>query len=210
MELFAMGSTLLAGALLVLLGLVLLLNVFGLPGNWIMLILVAVYRFVLPVETGIDIWYWVIVVALGVLGEVLEFFLQVRQAKRYGSSGTGTVGGVIGALIGAVLCAPILFGLGAFLGALAGAYAGCLLFELLRGQDLKTASRAALGAMFGRFLGTVCKLACGAVIWAVTMQYVWPDPAALPYRMPWLPPHPLPVHPGDMTNVLGQVLSLPV
>ena len=94
MEVFAMGWTLLIGAFLFVLGIVLLLSVFGLPGNWLMLILVAVYHFVLPVPSTLGIGYWLIVLGIAILGEVLEFLLQVKQAKKYGSSNTGTVGGV--------------------------------------------------------------------------------------------------------------------
>lgn len=198
MDIFSLGIGLIVSVFLFVLGLVLLLSVFGLPGNWLMLGLVAVWHFALPFESGLGIAYWCIVLALAVAGEVAEFFLQVRQARKYGSSNTGTVGGVIGAIVGAILLAPFFFGIGAFIGALLGAWVGCFLFELLRGNKVQPAARAALGAMFGRFLGTVCKLACGAVIWAVTMQYIWPDPANLPFEFPWLPGAPHKVIPeGD-------------
>lgn len=207
MELFAMGWSMIVAAFMFVLGIVMLLSVFGLPGNWIMLILVAAYHFLLPGDSPLSLWYWVIALAIAVLGEVMEFFLQIKQAKKYGSSTTGTVGGVIGALIGAVMLAPFLFGLGAFIGALGGAWAGCFVFELLRGQDSRTASRAATGCMFGRFLGTVCKLACGVVIWAVTMQSIWPDPNNLPFHFDWVPPAAVP--PGA-SQVMGLVTSFPV
>lgn len=213
MDIFALGITAITGAFLFILGLMLLLTVFGLPGNWLMLILVAVWHFVLPIPSTLTLWYWLIVLAIAVVGEVLEFFLQVKQARKYGSSNTGTVGGVIGAIAGAILLAPFLFGIGAFIGAMLGAWCGCFVFELLRGMDTKTAGRAALGAMFGRFLGTVCKLGCGVVIWAITMQYIWPDPKNLPFHFEWLPdvPPPAPIVPGDgMSTVLGLVQSLSV
>ncbi len=198
MDIFSLGMGLIVSVFLFVLGLVLLLSVFGLPGNWLMLGLVAVCHFALPFESGLGAAYWCIVLALAVAGEVAEFFLQVRQARKYGSSNTGTVGGVIGAIVGAIVLAPFFFGIGAFIGALLGAWSGCVLFELLRGNKVQPAARAALGAMFGRFLGTVCKLACGAVIWAVTMQYIWPDPANLPFEFPWLPDAPHKVIPeGD-------------
>lgn len=213
MDIFALGITAITGAFLFILGLMLLLTVFGLPGNWLMLILVAVWHFVLPIPSTLTLWYWLIVLAIAVVGEVLEFFLQVKQARKYGSSNTGTAGGVIGAIAGAILLAPFLFGIGAFIGAMLGAWCGCFVFELLRGMDTKTAGRAALGAMFGRFLGTVCKLGCGVVIWAITMQYIWPDPKNLPFHFEWLPdvPPPAPIVPHDgMSTVLGLVQSLSV
>lgn len=213
MELFAMGYSLLVGGFLVLLGLVLLLSIFGLPGNWILLALVAGFHVLHPGQSGLTIWYWIIAVGIAVLGEALEFGLQVIQAKKHGSSNTGTVGGMIGAIVGAIVCAPFLFGLGALFGAVLGAWTGCFLFELAKGRPSGEAAEAAMGAMVGRFLGTICKLACGAVILAVTAQYLWPDAANLPFHFPWLPGLPdapmqrVPL-PGPSTQVLNGLSAL--
>ncbi len=209
MEVFAMGWSLVIAAFMFVLGIVFMLSIFGLPGNWIMIFLLAVYHFAVPGHSPLGITYWCIVLGVAVIGEVLEFFLQVKQSKKYGSSTTGTVGGVIGAIIGAIMLAPFLFGIGAFIGALLGAWTGCFLFELLRGQEAQAAMRAALGAMFGRFLGTVCKLTCGVVIWIVSLQSLWPDPNNLPFHFEWIPsvPHQLPPESG---YVLGLISSFPV
>ncbi len=206
MEVFAMGWSLIVAAFLFVLAIVLLLSVFGLPGNWIMIGLVAVCHFAMPAQSPLSPWYWVIVLGVAIFGEAVEFLLQIRQSKKYGSSGTGTVGGVIGALIGAVCMAPLFFGIGAFLGALIGAWTGCFLFELLRGTETRAAARAALGAMFGRFLGTVWKLTCGVIIWVVTLNCLWPDPGRLPFDLPWIPR----AVPPPGSQVLSQVLSLAV
>ena len=181
-----MGWSVVIAAFMFVLGLVLMLSIFGLPGNWVMIILLAVYHFAAH-SSPLGIGYWCIVLGVAVAGEVLEFFLQVKQSKKYGSSTTGTVGGVIGAIVGAIMLAPFLFGIGAFIGALLGAWTGCFLFELMRGQSTAAAGQAALGAMFGRFLGTVCKLACGVVIWIVSLQALWPDPNNLPFHFEWVP-----------------------
>ena len=121
------------------------------------------------------------------------------NARKFGSTNTGTIGGVIGAIAGAILMAPLFFGLGAFIGALGGAWTDCFLFELIKGRNAADAAHAALGCMVGRFFGTVCKLACGGVMLAVTAQYIWPDPAELPYRFPWLPA-PAPKLPPDSSH----------
>ena len=196
LELFSMGYSLLVGGLLIVLGLVLFLSVFGLPGNWILLGLVALFHFLHPGNSGLGILYWVIAIAIAVAGEALEFGLQVAQAKKHGSSNTGTVGGMIGAIAGAILLAPLFFGIGALVGAVIGAWTGCFIFELAKGRGANEAANAALGAMLGRFMGTICKLACGAVILLVTAQFIWPDASTLPFTLPWLPGSPgSPVHP---------------
>ena len=207
MPLLAMGLSVAAGAFLCLLGLVLLLNVFGLPGNWIMLGLVLLYWLLAPEHGGLTAWYWFLAVPVLAAGEAAEIGLLALQARRYGSSGGGTLAGLAGAVVGAVLMAPLFFGLGALLGALAGAWLGCYLAELARGRTGAEACRAALGCMTGRFLGTVCKLACGGVVLAVTAQCIWPDPASLPFSIPWVPAQPAPAEPGqgelDMVLLAG-------
>ncbi len=138
-------------------------------------------------------------------GEAAEVGLLALQARRFGSSGGGTLAGLAGAVAGAVLMAPLFFGLGALLGALAGAWLGCFLAELAKGRPGAEACRAAVGCMAGRFLGTVCKLACGGLVLAVTAQCIWPDPASLPFSIPWVPAPPAPAGPGQ--DELDLVLS---
>lgn len=173
-------ASVMAGAFITLLCFVLLLNIFGLPANWILLGLVALWKVVNP-SASMDIWFWGIMIAIAVAGEALEMGLQVVKAKRYGSSSSGTFAGMIGAIAGAIFLAPLFFGLGALLGALAGAWVGCFLMEMLKGRPTSEAINAAFGAMVGRFLGTVCKCGAGGAMLAMAAQHIWPGyPASLP------------------------------
>ena len=170
----------------VLLALVLLLNIPGLPANWLVLALVGIWQFVHPQPGDLDIWFWVMAVGLALLGEVLETGVQVIKGRRHGSSKTGTFAGMIGAIVGAVVFAPFLLGVGALLGALFGAWLGCLLVELMRGRPLQQSLDAAFGTMVGRFLGTVCKCGVGGAIVALTARRIWPGPP--PDMLPSAPP----------------------
>ena len=173
-------ATVLAGAFLTLLGFVLLLNIFGLPGNWVLLGLTVLWRLAHPAAMQMDVWFWVMMAGLGLAGEGLEFGLQVVKARKYGSSSSGTFAGMIGAIAGAILLAPLFFGLGALIGALAGAWTGCFFTEwLIRGRPAGESLTAAFGAMMGRFLGTVCKCGIGGCMLALTAGRIWPD-----YRTP--------------------------
>lgn len=171
---------LLAGAFVTLLCFVLLLNVFGLPANWIVLGLVALWKMVHPGAANLDVWFWVMMVGLALIGEALELGMQILKAKRYGSSSSGTFAGMIGAIAGAILLAPLFFGLGALIGALAGAWIGCFLMELFKGRPVKEALDAAFGTMMGRFLGTVCKCGAGGAMLALTAHRIWPKPVPAP------------------------------
>ncbi|MDR2695381.1 MAG: DUF456 family protein [Deltaproteobacteria bacterium] len=178
-QLFAQSLALaIAGGFIVLMGLVLLLNFFSLPANWILIALAAAWKYMNTAADQMDFGFFALLVGLAVLGEVLEFGLLALKAKKYGSSNPGLFAGLVGAVVGAIMCAPFLFGLGALLGALAGAWLGCYLMELLRGGGHEQAVQAAMGALVGRFLGTVCKCGIGAVILTCIARAVWPD--ALP------------------------------
>lgn len=173
-------SYVLAGAFVTLLGFVLLLNVFGLPANWLLLGLVALWKMVHPNAAALDVWFWVMMVGLALIGEALELGMQIIKAKRYGSSSSGTFAGMIGAIAGAILLAPLFFGLGALIGALIGAWTGCFFMELLKNRPLKEALDAAFGAMMGRFLGTVCKCGAGGAMLALTASRIWPKAPVVP------------------------------
>ena len=169
----------LAGSFIALMVLVLLLNFFSLPANWILIALAAAWKYMSASASQMHFGFFALLVGLAVLGELLEFGLLALKAKKYGSSNSGLFAGLVGAIIGAILCAPFLFGLGALLGALAGAWLGCYLMEILRGGGHERAVHAAMGALLGRFLGTVCKCGIGAVILTCIARAVWPDATPL-------------------------------
>ncbi len=188
MEFFPLAS-LLAGAFITLLCFVLFLNIFGLPANWIILGLVALWKLVVP-SASLDVWFWVAMVGFGLLGEALELGVQVVKARHYGSSSSGTFAGMVGAFVGAILLAPLFWGLGALVGALIGAWLGCYAMELYKGRPAGEAMNAAMGAMMGRFLGTVCKCGTGAAMIVLTAHHIWPDapaPATVPTAAPEAP-----------------------
>jgi len=182
-------ASLLAGAFITLLCFVLLLNIFGLPANWLMMGLVALWKLLHPGTASMDVWVWVMMVGIALAGEALEMGMQILKAKRYGSSSSGTFAGMIGAIAGAILLAPLFFGLGALIGALAGAWTGCFLMERLKGRPLREALDAAFGAMMGRFLGTVCKCGAGGAMLALAAGRIWPQvpPALSPAISPDAP-----------------------
>ena len=167
-------ASLLAGAFITLLCFVLVLNVFGLPANWVMLGLVALWKMAHPASESMNIWFWVMMVGLALVGEALELGMQIIKAKRYGSSSSGTFAGMIGAIAGAILLAPLFFGLGALIGAVAGAWIGCFIMEMIKGRPLRESLDAAFGAMVGRFLGTVCKCGIGGAMLALAASRIWP------------------------------------
>ncbi|HIX40219.1 DUF456 domain-containing protein [uncultured Desulfovibrio sp.] len=188
--LLALLGTGFAVVFIIVLGCSVLLNVVGLPANWLILVLAVLWYFGVPQENSMGLWYWIGMCALAVAGEVMETGVQLLKAKRHGSSSAGTLAGMIGGIIGAIVLAPLFFGLGALIGALGGAWLGCLLMELLKGRSRQEAFNAAFGTLVGRFLGTICKCGVGAAMVAMTAQCIWPEGGPV---IP--PPPPLPAAP---------------
>ncbi len=142
----------------------------GLPGNWLILGIAALWAFF---SSAPDFgWqFFVLLGSLAALGEVVEFLAGHFGTKKYGGSGKGSIGGMIGAVLGGIACAPLFFGFGALLGALGGGFAGCWLLEKSGGATNQAASRAAFGATLGRFGGFVVKLGIGiGMIWLIASR----------------------------------------
>ncbi len=187
----------LASLFLGLLCVVLLLNLFSLPANWVMLILVFAWRFLHPAGDTLTISFFFGLVGLALVGELVEFIAQGWGSKRYGSTTGGMWGGLLGAFVGAFLGLTFLFGFGALIGALAGAWLGCYLVEFSRGRDSVEAARAAKGALVGRFLGIVVKCSIGVIMLGMVYDAIWPGVLpSLQLPLPQPVPQPVPTPPS--------------
>jgi hypothetical protein len=145
-----------------------------LPGNWIVLVLAAVFTLVFPEDaTGTGLrWSMVgILLGLAVLGEIVEFAAGAVGAARQGASrravALALLGAIVGSIAGVAAGLPIpLFGsaiaalLGGSVGAFIGAYAG----EVWKGRTSDESMAAGTSAFIGRLLGTVGKVVVGVVM----------------------------------------------
>ncbi|MGI9381960.1 MAG: DUF456 domain-containing protein [Methyloligellaceae bacterium] len=153
-----------------------LLNFIMLPGNWLIVGFAAIYAGTIGegAEHGIN---WEIVTALAVLaalGELVEFMAGAAGAAKKGGSRRSVVLALFGALAGSLFGAfaglpiPVIGPLvGALAGAGFGAFAGAYLGEAWKGRPHGAGMTVGIGAMVGRVLGTVAKLAVGAVMLGV-------------------------------------------
>ena len=164
--------------LLILLNIIwLMLVLFGLPGNWLIVIstcLFAWWRW----EDGIFSFYTLIAITvLAGLGELFELLGGMRGAKRAGASRRGSIAALAGAIAGAILgtfMIPVLF-LGTVLGACIGAGLGAWAIEVSRGRKMEESVRCGLGAGLGELLGITAKVTAGIIIWlTVAIAAFWP------------------------------------
>jgi uncharacterized protein YqgC (DUF456 family) len=154
-----------------------LADLLSLPGNWILLLLAALFAWLVPVEDGRGLsWTTVwILAALATVGEIIEFAAGAAGAAKRGASRRSMwlallgafAGSIAGAMVGlpiALVGSPIAALLGGAAGAFLGAYAG----ETWVGRPHGHSVEVAKGAFAGRIWGTVGKFAVGAAMLAVT------------------------------------------
>ncbi len=152
-------------------------DIFGLPGNWLIVISTCLFAWWRWDQSVFSIYTLIAVAALAVVGELFEFFGGMHGAKRAGASWSGSIAALAGAITGAILGTfpiPILF-LGTLLGACIGAGLGAWALEFSRGKKMEQSVRYAVGAGLGEFLGITGKFALGIVIWfVVAIAAFWP------------------------------------
>jgi uncharacterized protein YqgC (DUF456 family) len=147
-------------------------TLFGLPGNWALLLgaVIFAWRFPQVEDQGLS-WYGVGVAAgLVVLGEIVEFATAAAGAAKQGASrramALSLIGTMVGSVLGAVIGVPIpVVGpiVAAVGGGAAGAFGGAWLGETWKGRTPEERLEVSKAAMIGRLMGTAGKLALGAI-----------------------------------------------
>lgn len=166
-----------------------LINFFGLPGNWLIVVAALVWMWLGPAEYGFGWWLPAVLTVLGLVGEGIEFGASVLGTKRLGGSNRGAtcavIGSIAGAVAGAVLGIPIpipVIGIlvGSVLFAGLGAWGGAILGEHWEGKPWSEAWKIGGAAFVGRVLGTAGKIVIGSAMAILTIVALFWGPAAIP------------------------------
>jgi uncharacterized protein YqgC (DUF456 family) len=150
-----------------------MLNLFGLPGNWINVLAAGLYAYLMSGDERVDVGWPVIIVAflLACLGELIEFAASAAGVAKTGGTKRGAVlailgsfaGGVVGAFVG--LPIPVIGSILAIvIFASLGAMGGAMLGERWAGRDFDVSVEVGHAAFWGRLLGTVGKIIVGVMI----------------------------------------------
>ena len=127
-----------------------LTNLLSLPGNWALLGLTALFAWLVPHDSSRGVtWNTVwILLALAIVGEIIEFVAGAAGAAKRGASRRSIwlslIGALAGSIGGAILGLPIaLVGspIAALLGGAAGAFVGAYLGETWAQRPMAIASR---------------------------------------------------------------------
>jgi len=134
----------------------------GLPGLWLICAVVLGFGLLTGFHSIGSVTIG-IMVALALLGELLELWLGFGLARRYGGSPRAGWGALLGGLVGAVVGVPVPV-VGSVIGAILGCFAGAMLFEYATTRTAGTAVRAGWGALLGRVAASAVKVALGIVM----------------------------------------------
>jgi uncharacterized protein YqgC (DUF456 family) len=153
-----------------------LLSLLTLPGNWLIVGFAALFAWLLPAVDARGITWTTVAVllALAIVGEIIEFAAGAAGAAKQGASrraiALSMLGAMVGSLVGLAIGAPVpVIGslVMAVLGGAMGAFGGAYLGEAWKGRPEEHRVAAGRGAFAGRVWGTVGKLATGAVMLAI-------------------------------------------
>src|SRR5438552_16957824 len=139
----------------------------GLPGLWLICAVVLGFGLL----TGFHSIGFVtigVMVALALLGELLELWLGFGLARRYGGSPRAGWGALLGGLVGAVVGVPVPV-VGSVIGAILGRFAGAMVSEYSTTRAAGTAVRAGWGAPLGRVAASTAQAGLGFVVALVAM-----------------------------------------
>ena len=158
----------------------LLLNIFGLPGLWVMVAAAFGYAWVTGFGAYLGWEGLLVLTGLAALAEVLEFLAGSTGAKKAGGSKRGMVGAIVGGLLGAIFFSIPVPILGTIVGACLGTFLGAWVVELMVGKEMGHSVQIGIGAAKGRLWGTLLKLSIGGVMLLIGAIIALPFGAAAP------------------------------
>lgn len=131
----------------------------GLPGNWIMIAVLAAGAYFGDVG-GLVLMACVLIAAVA---EVVEFMLVQRLNLRYGGSRKAFWGAIAGGFAGVVVGLPVPV-VGSIAAGLIGSFIGAAAVTLAETRNMDSASRVGWGVLLGRMWAAAAKTAAGFVI----------------------------------------------
>ncbi len=135
----------------------------GVPGTFIISVLVLVCGWITGFA-AITLTRVLVIFAISITLEVVEFFMAGVAARYYGASRRSAVFTVLGGITGTIIGVSILVPVGALVGLFAGSFLGAYLGEKLSGKTDADAARAALGTVLGNVVSKTLKSTAVVII----------------------------------------------
>jgi hypothetical protein len=164
-----------ATLLIIVNGFWLILNLFSLPGNWLIVITTSLFAWWQWENKVISIYTLIAIAVLALMGEIVEFLAGAGGAKKAGAGWLGAIAAIFGAIAGAITGTFVMPFIGTIIGSCLGAGLAAAGIEMVMGKPAKVSIRSGAGASIGRFFGSMAKFAIGAAIWIIAaIAVLWP------------------------------------
>lgn len=134
----------------------------GLPGTWIMALVLLVAAAAGELAWGV----WAFLTFLVVLAEVLELLVLRQLGARYGGSRTAFWGAVLGGFAGVAVGMPVPV-VGPILAGFLGTFVGAAGVTLLERRTVGEASRVGWGVVLARSFSVAIKIGVGVTLLVV-------------------------------------------
>ena len=145
----------------------LMLNIAGLPGNWLLVATAAVVALIPGFGELTWTWFFVIL-GLALLGEAIESLLGLVVVARKGGTRWGVIGSFLGGIGGVIVGSAVAPPFGGIALGFVGAFAGAVAGEYMREQRSGEAVRVGFWAFVGRSMAMMGKIACGiGIVWII-------------------------------------------
>lgn len=137
----------------------LLLTPLGAPGNWIMVVVVAIAAF-----TG-RVGYPVLALCVGValVAEIIEYVILKKMTGKYGGSRRAFWGAIAGGIIGVIVGVPVPI-VGSMIAGFIGSFVGAAIVTYMEARDMGQAGRVGWGVLMGRMFAAAVKTAAGVIV----------------------------------------------
>lgn len=145
---------------------------FGVPGGWVALAAMVIYDAVTGFSS-VGILLLVVMLAIGVLGEIVESFLGLVYVAQKGATRWGVLGAFVGGIAGAIGGSFVFPFVGSVVLGLFGAFAGAVLFEYLYYRSMDHALKTGFFAFIGKLAAMLVKFALGLVALGIFIYRTW-------------------------------------
>jgi uncharacterized protein YqgC (DUF456 family) len=132
---------------------------FGVPGVWIMVLLLLTGTFLGTLSWGL----WLFLVGLALVAELGEFWILKRMGDHYGASKKAFWGAILGGFLGVLIGTPIPI-IGSVVAGFLGTFIGAGIVTLWESRSVGEASRVGLGVLLARTLAIGLKIGVGVVV----------------------------------------------
>ena len=132
----------------------------GFPGTFIIFADALIYGLITRFRGGITVKFLLLLFAIAVFSELVEFLLGTFTTLKFGATKWGVIGTLVGGILGAAWGSTALPLVGTLVGARVGAFLGAFTLELIHRDDQTGAAKAGFGAFVGKILGITVTFSC--------------------------------------------------